>query len=872
MKPLVIALRVVRLMARLVPRWRRADWQREWEAELEACAFDAGGPGSVLLTHSTGAVADAIYLRSHAMYLDLWWGDVRFAWRNAARRPGFTLLVVLTLALGLGVNSAVFALVDAVLLRPLSYRDPSRLVFVWQTLPQQNMFEVEATPFDYTAWHALRSLSNIAMVTYGSFTLTGGSAEPERVRGARMTASMMPTLGIAPAIGRGFVASEDLDDVPRVAILSDGLWRRRFGGDPAIVGRSIEIEGNPWTVVGVMPRGALMPGAPTEDNELWLPMGMSPEEQASEINHSYAILGRLADGVTLAQASAELETFSSRMAAERPSHGRIGARFVSVEERSVRAVRPAPLVAAASVALLLLVAAANASTLLIARAANRRQELAVRAALGATRARLLSLSIAEGVLFASIGGLAGLVLGGWTLRGLVPLFAASLPRSLAIAVDARAALFTAALSIVIGIVFGAIAAYRPGNGVAASLAGATRSTTSAAVARTRNLLVVAQVALAVVLLSAAGLMLNTIARLSRVNPGFAADHVLTFRVALPGQRYATAPARVGFVSDVLDRLRAVPGVRDAAVSSVVPFGGLRNATVVEIEGRAEPPGSRSIIDQRYISSGYFQAMRIRLLSGRLLTDADDSRSERVTVINRTMAQQYFPNENPVNRRVRKTVGFDSGFWFRIVGVVDDVRHIALSRDPVAEMYHPIAQTAMPTFTIVVRTAGDPASMMPAARATVRAADPNLPIYEILTMDDRIAASFSQTRVTMLLLLVTSALAAALAGVAIYGSIWYSVVQRTTEIGIRMALGAPRAAVFRSVVAGAVTLSAAGATLGALIAMAAGSLLKTLLFDTRPTDPLTYAAVIGGVLALSAGASIVPAVRAMRVDPMTALRN
>jgi putative ABC transport system permease protein len=299
---------------------------------------------------------------------------------------------------------------------------------------------------------------------------------------------------------------------------------------------------------------------------------------------------------------------------------------------------------------------------------------------------------------------------------------------------------------------------------------------------------------------------------------------------------------------------------------------MRNANVVEIEGRGEPQGSRAIIDQRHVSAGYFQAMKIPIVAGRRLTDADDARSERVTVINRTMARQYFPNESPINQRVRTTAGFDSGTWFRIVGVADDVRHIALSREAVPEMYHPIAQTAVPGFTIVVRTAGDPASMMPAARATVRAADPNLPMYEIRTMEQRIAASFAQTRATMLLLIVTAVLAAALAGVAIYGSIWYSVVQRTPEIGIRVALGASRASVFRRVVAGALVLAGAGGILGAALAMAAGSLLHSMLFDTRTTDPLTYAAVVGGVLTLAIGASIVPAVRAMRIDPIAMLRN
>ncbi|HYM24882.1 MAG TPA: ABC transporter permease [Vicinamibacterales bacterium] len=864
--------RIVRLASYLVPHWRRSEWAREWNAELDADRLRSGAGVSTVLDRSAGAVADALVLRGQAMYLDLWWGDMRLAWRNAVRRPGFTVLVTLTLALGLGGSSAVFALIDAVLLRPLPLHDPSRLVFLWQTLPQQNMFEVEATPFDDTAWKGLRSLSSLGMATFGSFSLTGGDAEPERLRGARMTASMMPTLGITPALGRGFAESEDVDAAPRVAILSDGLWRRRFGADPAVLGRPIEVDGDPgWTVIGVMPPGAIIPGEAPQGTELWLPMRMSPSERISEISHNYAFVGRLADGVTFAQASNELNALAARLAAERPSHARIGARLVSVEERTARAVRPGLLVAAASVALLLLVAAANASTLLIARAADRRQELAIRAALGATRWRLLSLSIAESILFACIGGLAGLALAAWMLRGLVPLFASSLPPSLAIDIDARAALFTAGLAIVIGLVFGAVASSRSGDQAVGALAGARRSTASASVGRARNALVVLQIALAVVLLSAAGLMVNTIGRLSRVNPGFAADHLLTFRVALAGQRYAAAPARTGFVADMLQRLAAVPGVQSVTASAVVPFTGVRNATVVEIEGRQDPPGTRSIIDQRYVWPGYFDTMRIPLVSGRALTNADDSRSEHVVVINRTMARQYFPNENPIDRRVRITSGFDSGFWMRIVGIADDVRHIALTRDAVPEMYQTIPQTPVPNVTFTIRAAGEPTALMPAARAALRAVDATLPAYDVQTMDDRIAASFAQTRVTMLLLLVTSLLAAVLAGVAIYGAIWHSVVQRTQEIGVRAALGASRALVFREVVSAALALAAIGGVLGAAGTLAAGPLLNVFLFDTRITDPLTYAAVLLGVMALALAASIVPAIRATRVDPITALR-
>jgi predicted permease len=805
------------------------------------------------------------------VHLDSWWGDFRLAARNAAKRPGFTLLVAVTLALGLGVNSAVFALVDAVLLRPLPFRDPSRLVFLWQTLPQQNVFEVEATPFDFTAWRALRSLSRLGMASYGTFTLTGAGEEPERVRGARLSASMMPTLGIAPAIGRMFTTDEDRDAAPATAILSDGLWRRRFGGDPAIVGRPVRIDGTPRTIVGVMPPRAMLTGAPGEAIELWLPMRMSPEEAANEISHNYTMVGRLADGVSMSTAATEFDTLAARLAADRPSHARIGARLVSVEERSVRSVRPALLVATGGVVMLLLVAAANASTLLVARSANRRRELAVRAALGATRTRLLSMSIAECVVFCCAGAAVALLVGRAALRAVVPLFAGSLPAAAGVAIDGRAALATAACAIAIGIASGVLAAYRPLDGGAASLVGPSRLTPSAAASRTRNLLVAVQIALAVVLLSGAGLMVNSIVKLSRVHPGFSADHLLTFRVSLIGDRYATAPARVAFVNDVLAKFGGIPGVRDAALSSIVPFSGVRNANAIEIEGRSEAAGSRLIVDQRHVSASYFATMRIPLIAGRLFTDTDTSRADRVTIINRTMQRRYFPNDNPIDRRVRIAAGFEAGTWLRIVGVVDDVRHVGLDRDPVAEMYHPIAQTAVPNITVVLRTAAEPSAIAPAARSVLQAADADLPMYEVRTMDERIAASFAQTRATMLLLLATAALAAALAGVAIYGAIWYSVLQRTQEIGIRVALGATRASIFRRIVGGALALTASATAIGIAIAMASGSLLRAMLFDTPPTDPATFVAVGVAVLALASAASAVPALWATRMNPITALR-
>jgi predicted permease len=802
--------------------------------------------------------------------LDLLFRDLVLAGRNALRRPGFTVLVALTLALGIGVNSAVFALLDSVLLRPLPYRDPSRIVFVWQTLPSKNVMELEATPFDFTAWRELHGLSELAMAIPDTFTLTGDE-NPERVRGSRMTASLMPLLGITPRIGRAFTPAEDLNGTAAVSILSDRLWRRRFGGDARVLGRTIQIDGEPRTIVGVMPRGATLPGPLADDDDLWMPARMTPAERVNEDSHNYKILGRLADGVTLAQASAELDAFAARMASERPSHRVIGARLIPATEQTVHAIRPTLLLIAGSVALLLLVASANASTLLLARASSRRHELAVRTALGATRGRLLSLAVAESLIFASLGGMAGLLLGGWALRAVLPLFAGSLPSDIAIDVDARVALFTAALSAVLGLLFGAVvAAHRPDGGLADVLKASSR-TISGATGRARGALVIAQVALAVVLLCAAGLMLNSVARLSRVRPGFDADHLLTFKVALTGLNYQSAPARVNFASDLLARLEAGPGIRHAALTSAVPFGGTRNGNAFAIEGRLRKPGELNIADQRHVSPDYFQTMNIPLVTGRLFQSSDNSRGEPVVIINRTMAKQYWPDEDPIDRRVH-TGGFESPVWLRVVGIVDDVRHVSLTRDAVSEMYRPIAQTATPLFTVVVRTDGDPIALTRSARATVQAIDPNLPIYDVRTMEERIAGSFAQMRATMLLLLVTAALAAVLSGVAIYGSIWYAVSQRIPEIGVRLALGASRGSVFRDVLRRAVSLTGIGALIGVAGALAASRAIAGLLFETRATDPGTLAAVVAATMGLAVVASIVPAHRAMSVDPIIALRN
>jgi putative ABC transport system permease protein len=806
------------------------------------------------------------------MPFDSWLGDVRFAWRNAIRRPAFTLLVVVTLALGLGVSSAVFAIVDPVLLRPLPYPEPSRLVFVWQTLPDHNVFELEPTPTDYAAWRALDAFASVAMVATGSFTLTG-EGDAERVRGARMTATLMPLLGIALPVGRHFDAAEDSSDAAPVVILSDGLWRRRYGTDPRVVGRSIQVDGVPHTVIGIAPPRAVLPGHIAGFSELWLPARLTPDERANAISHNYTVIGRLARGVTTEAASTRIAAFASVMAREHPAtHRGLGGRIVSVADDTTRGVKPALLVLMGGVALLLLIACANVSTLLLVRAADRGHDSAVRAALGATRGRLVWLSVAEGVLLAGLGGAAALGVAAAALQLMLTMLAASLPPATVIHMDLRVAAATLLVAIAVGGAIGLAVGLRgPSPALADALKNGARASGSARVTRARDLLVVAQIAFAVILLGAGGLLVRSLSRLAGVPIGFTADRVLTVSLSLDAGYDTNAP-RAAFVGRLLDRIGSAPGVERAAVTSRLPLGGSRGADGIEIEGRPAQRGERLIADQRHVTPDYFRTMGIRMQRGRSFTGSDDARAEPVVLVNRTMADQFWPGSDPIDRRIRVTSGLDRGPWYRIVGIVDDVRHVSLTRPAVAEMYRPYAQAAVASFTVVVKTRDDPAAASGIVRSAVRAIDPNLPVYDVRTMEDRIAGSFAQMRATMLLLMATAVLAATLAAVAIYGSIWYSVTQRIPEIGLRLALGATAASVARAVIGRAFALTAAGAVVGVVAAIGAAPLLRGLLFETRGTDPATYSAVIAAVVTLTAAASVVPARRAMRVDPVIAMRN
>jgi putative ABC transport system permease protein len=864
--------RLLRVASRVVPPWRRVDWEREWRAELDCYAADELR-GWRRLVRAAGAFADALWLRIQGFEIGLWTGELRFACRRLARRPAFTLLVVLTLAVGAGVGGAVFAMVDAVFLRPLPYKDPSRLVFLWQTLPADNIFEVEATPFDYQVWREAKSFSAVALVSADTFTLTGND-DPERLHGSRVTASLFPLLGVAPRIGRAFDPAEDSAMAPPVVILGDGVWRRRFSSDAGVIGRVVEVDGVPTTIVGVMPPATFLPGPLAGDDEVWLPTRMTPAERDNRVAHSYTILGRLSDGVSLQRASAEMTALAASTAAAHPdTHKSLGAHLVPVPEQTVREIRPAMAVLVAGVALLVAIASGNVIALLLAEASSRRQELAVRAALGAGYGRLACLAVAETVVIAALGGLAGVTLADWVLRALLPAFSDALPRSVHIALDARVAMTTMAASILLGVAFGlVVAAHKPAERFGDALRSGGRAGSSRDVARTRDVLVVAQIALAVILLAGSGVLVRSFVRLSRVQPGFRPDHVLTFRIALPDAAYPAPPMTAAFVRDAIARLAAVPGVLSAAANTHIPFGRGRGANGFIVEGRPVAPADLQIADQRDVTPQYFQTMGMRVVDGRGFTDRDDDRGEPVAIVNETMARRFWPGGTPIDGRIRVMAGEEASGWLRIVGIVNDVHHIDLSRAPVPEMYRPFAQISLRNFTVLLRTSGDPASVAPGARTAIGALDRRLPLYDMRTMEARIADSVAKTRALAFLLLATAIVAASMAAIALYGSIWYSVTQRIPEIGVRVALGATRRSVCALVVKRAATTTAVGAALGLAASAAAAPLLGQMLFETKPVDPWTYAIVALVLAGLTVAASLVPARRAMRVDPLTALRQ
>ena len=807
------------------------------------------------------------------------WQDLRYGVRMLGKSPAFTAIAVLTLALGIGANTAIFSVVNGVLLHPLPYEDPDRLVVVWNELPQEGLPQLwfsEPELIDYR--QRQQSFEGMAAFSGGGGNLTG-SGEPLRVTAANVSANFFPLLRVDAFLGRTFTPEEDTPRNDRVTVLGHGFWQRRFGGDPTIIGETVSLSDNPYTVVGVMPSGFAFPDG---DVDLWTPLAIDTADPNGRGSHYLRVLARLKSGVTFEQASADMHNIAKQMEQDYPDYYRPDRAWntylVPLHESEVGEVRPALLVLLGAVGFVLLIACANVANLLLARAAVREKEVAIRAALGAGRLRIVRQLLTESVLLALVGGAAGLLLAFWSLRVLVALGPENLPRLEEIGIDAGVLGFTMGVSLLTGIVFGlvpALHASRPDLHDALKEGG--RSAAGAGHHRLRGLLVVSEVALSLVLLIGAGLMIKSFYRLLQVDPGYRTENVLTFRLSLPSARYAEDHQVLGFYRRLQEKIAALPDVRAAGAVSHLPLGGAYSSGSVFVEEL--PPNSPNFpfgyfeSDRRYATSGYFRAMRMNLLKGRLLEESDHAEAPLVAVVDESFARRAWPAEpDPIGKRVGVNLTPDGEpLWRTVVGVVRHVKNYGLDTEGRGQIYFPHAQFPIQTMFVTVRMGGDPVVAQAAVRNQVAALDPSLPLFNVATMEERLAESVAQDRFNMQLLGIFAAVALVLAAVGIYGVMSYSVSQRTHEIGIRMALGAQPADVLKLVVRQGMVLTLIGVAVGLAASFALTRFLSSLLFGVSATDPATFAGVALLLAAVALLACYIPARRATRVDPLVALR-
>ena len=796
--------------------------------------------------------------------------DIRYALRQLRTRPGFTIAVVLTLALGIGANTAVFSVVNAVLLKPLTYQRPDQLAIVWEQNAKRNVPFNVVNPRNYLDWQARQtSFSQLAALGWSQLTFTGDV--PESVPGRKVTPSFFGVLGVAPRLGHVFTDAEGNSGSAPAIVLSDGLWRRRFGADPGILGRSVPVAGGTAQVIGVMP--ASFRPMPWGAEEYWEPLRLDPADHGH--NGRYLmVIGRLRSGATLAQAQAEMGTISAGLAQQYPDFNtNWGTNVVSLTEQVVGGSRRALWILFGAVSMVLLIACANVGNLMLARAARRERELAVRAALGASNARLARQWVVESLLLSLLGGAAGLVVATWSIDLLVAAKPAGIPRIADIAVDSRVFLVTAAVSLGVGLGFGLITALRDRGSIETALRGESGRTTAGATSvRVRNGLVVAQVSFAFVLLIGAGLLVRSLANLSSVNPGFDPNDVLGVSLVLPDRTYPTPAREASFYEGLVDQVRSMPGVTGVGVITFPPLIGPNSATSFSIVGRPAPAAGESpVADIRTADSGYFGAMRIPLLQGRLPGHADGPTSAPVVVINQTMARLHWPGQSPIGQRVQ-VAWTEPNAQPEIVGVVGDVHGRTLDSDLRPMIYYPLEQSPSGSMTLVTRRAGNPAPLVTAVSATVHRMDPALPVTGVATMSSLMAESMSDRRYPMLLLAVFSALAVVLAGVGIYGVLAYTVAQRVREIGVRMALGARAADVLRLVIGGGLRPTLLGIVIGGVGGALGARALGSLLYQVAPTDPVTLVGVAVLFVGIALVAMYLPAARATRVDPLVTLRS
>jgi putative ABC transport system permease protein len=800
------------------------------------------------------------------------WQDLRYGARMLLKNPGFTAVAVVTLALGIGANAAIFSVVNATLLRPLPFEDPDRLIMIRETkLPQFPEFSV--SPGNFLDWKKQNTVfERLVAMQDASFNLIG-VVDPERLRGMRVTDGFFAMLGARPRIGRDFLPEEDQPGRNNVVILSHGLWQRRFGADPNIVNRAITFSGGSYTVVGVMPATFRFGDGGAE---FWTPMAFTAEQAQQHGSHYVSAIGRLKPGVALAQARSEMGMIADRLAKQYPDNNTgWNVKLTPLLEYTVSSVKPALLVLLGAVAFVLLIACVNVANLLLARSAAREKEIAIRVSLGAGRWRIARQLLTESALLALAGGTVGLTLAKWGKDLLLALAPEDLPRLSDVSLDGRALAFTAAITLLTGLGFGLFPALQAskirGSNLNETLKDAGRGSTDDGRRRLiRGALVVLEVALALELLVGAGLLIKSFLRLRSVDPGFNPAGALTAQIPLSQRKYPEDSQRVAFYTQLIEKVAALPGVQAAGAAMVTPLSGNDFVLGFMIEGRPPyPAGSEPDTNYYSVTPGYFKAMGIPLLRGRLFTERDAKDATRVVIINETMAKRFFPGEDPIGKRLHVTMG--PLLYREIVGIVGDVKHYSLDQETKAQTYEPYAQQPFSGMTLVARTSGDPAGLSAAIRGEVLKIDKELPISNVRTLEQYLSTSIAQQRFSVLLLGIFAAVAMALACVGIYGVLSYSVAQRRREIGVRMALGAARRDVLRLVVGHAMLLTLIGVAIGLGAAFALTRVMSTLLFGVSATDPMTFVLIALLLVAVALLAALVPARRATKVDPMVALR-
>ena len=818
--------------------------------------------------------------------------DLLYAWRALGRAPAFTIVAVITLALGIGANTALFSVISAVLLRPLQYPDADRLVRIWTTMPARSGIpRVNSTLPDYRAWRsANRTFDELGAYHFVTYNATGGE-RPERLVGTRITASMWGVLGHQPLHGRLFTSADEAWGSHRVIVLSELLWRRRFGGDPGAIGRTMQLNGERFTVIGVMPAAFAFPGRLTE---LWSPIAFPPGSNMDSRNNGFVeLLGRLRSDVGADQALADLSAISDTLRREFPQNAGKGVTLQEWRELIVGPVRPTLLLLLGAVSFVLLIACANVANLLLARATTRAHELAVRATIGAGAGRLVRQLLTEHLALSALGAVAGVLVALAILRGLQVLAPVGVPRLSEVRMDAGVIAFAASLALVTGLLFGIWPARHAGRlGVVGRLNESARTVAGAGLrARARRTLVMSEVSLSLVLLVGAALLIVSLVRVQQVDPGFDPDRLFTATVTLPTVRYGDAERISRFVHDAVDQLEAIPGVRAAAATTSLPLGGNEWSRYFTIEGRPAPGSMAQVpsVYYRQVTPGYFRTMGATVHRGRSFSEQDRAGAPGVAIVNDTLARRFWPDEDPIGQQVSvyqpESLAAPGTFpladgstrfpRLTVVGIVADLRQNGLENEVNAEVFIPLAQHRgdyLDTSFLVARTSADPMLMTEAIQAAIARIDPNLPVVGARTMDSRLADSMAWRRFVMLLLGGFAAIALALAVVGLYGLMSYAVTQRRRELGVRAALGASASGLLTLVIGEGLRLTTIGAIVGLVLAAALSRLMTAQLFEVDAVDPILYAAVTVLFVLVAVVACGLPALRAARVDPVTALRG